>query len=108
MPRKAKVAENQRRIAPSTTVEGRENDLIALAVDLAEKQLREGTASTQVITHYLKLATTREQLEREKLAKENELLQAKADGIRTAAHIEELYEEAIKAMRTYGGHPDEE
>ena len=75
--------------------------MISLAVDLAEKQLLEGTASAQVITHYLKLGTLKEQLEREKLEKENELLRAKTEAIQSAQRMEEMYEEAIKAMKNY-------
>jgi hypothetical protein len=92
---------------PALTPEARENQLIDLAINLAEKQLEEGTASSQVITHYLKLGCMRERLEREKLKKENELLEAKAEAIRTSKHTEELYADAIAAMKLYGGHNDE-
>lgn len=85
------------------TPEARENQLISLAVDLAERQLSEGTASAQVITHYLKLATTKERLEKEKLARENELLKAKTDAMQSQKKSEELYEKAIIAMRSYSG-----
>lgn len=88
---------------PATTPEGRENQLVALAVDLAEQQLSEGTASAQVITHYLKLGSTREKLEQERLVKENELLQAKVESMASVKRIEELYETALNAMRTYAG-----
>lgn len=93
---------------PALTPEARENQMIALAVDLAEKQLMEGTASSQVITHYLKLATTRERLEKEKLEKENELLKAKTEAIESAKRVEELYSNALKAMRSYRGEDDDE
>lgn len=95
---------------PALTPEARENQLISKAVDLAEKQLDEGTASSQVITHFLKLATTRAELEKEKLARENELLRAKTESLQSAKRIEELYENAIKAMQRYGGQgePDDE
>lgn len=93
---------------PATTPEARERQLIAAAVDLAEKQIREGTASAQVITHYLKLGTTRERLEQEKLAKENRLLQARSDQIDSAARVEELYKNALNAMRGYAGQDVEE
>ena len=83
--------------------EARENQMIAYAVDLAEKQLREGTASSQVITHYLKLGSSKERLEREKLERENELLRAKAENLQSAQRSEEVYREALKAMRTYSG-----
>jgi hypothetical protein len=74
-----------------------------MAVALAQKQLSEGTASSQVITHYLKLASTREKLEQEKLARENELLRARVESIASAKRVEDLYENAIKAMRSYAG-----
>lgn len=92
-----------RRRPPATSVEARENQLISLAVDLAERQLSEGTASSQVITHYLKLGTTKERLEKEKLEKENELLKAKTEAIQSAKRVEELYKEALNAMRSYSG-----
>ena len=88
---------------PARSPEARENQMIALAVDLAEKQLIEGTASAQVITHYLKLGTLKEQLEREKLEKENELLKAKTEAIQSAQRVEELYSNALEAMRRYSG-----
>ena len=88
---------------PASTPEGRENQMISLAVDLAERQLREGTASAQVITHFLKLATTREQLEKEKLERENELLRAKTEALESAKRVEELYANALNAMRNYSG-----
>jgi hypothetical protein len=93
----------RRRRPPATTPEARENQLIALAVDLAEKQLSEGTASSQVISHYLKLGSTRERLEKEKLQKENELLTAKTEAIKSSKDNEKLYNNAIKAMQRYSG-----
>ena len=90
-------------LPPALTIEARENRCIALAVDLAEKQLREGTASSQVITHYLKLGTTRELLEKEKLEKENLLLRAKTEALQSQKKKEELYSEALNAMRIYSG-----
>lgn len=88
---------------PATTPQARENQLISLAVDAAEKQLKDGTASSQVITHFLKLATVRESMEREKIQLENELLKARTESIASAKHIEELYAEALKAMTAYRG-----
>lgn len=93
---------------PATTVEGRENQLISLATDLAEKQLVDGSASAQVITHFLKLASTREQLEQERLQRENLLLSAKVDQIASQQRIEELYSEALSAMKQYSGEMDYE
>lgn len=88
---------------PATSQEGRESQLISLASDLAERQLIEGTASAQVITHFLKMASTREQLEQERLQRENLLLAAKVDQLASVKRIEEMYEEALNAMRSYTG-----
>ena len=92
-----------RRRRPAQTIEGRENQLIALAVDLAEEQLRNKTASAQVITHYLKLGTTRERLEKEKLESENALLRAKTDSIANSKHDDEYYTRVMNALRDYRG-----
>lgn len=88
---------------PALTPESRENQMISLAVDLAEKQLLEGTASSQVITHYLKLGSTKERLEKEKLEEENKLLKAKTEALQSAKRVEELYADAISAMKRYSG-----
>lgn len=88
---------------PSTSEEGRESQLVSLAIDLAERQLAEGTASSQVMTHYLKLGSTRERLEQERLRNENDLLRSKVDQLASAKHVEELYAEALNAMRSYSG-----
>lgn len=87
---------------PAKTLDGREQQLVNLAVDLAEKQLLDGTAAPSVITHYLKLGTTRERLEKEKLERENDLLKAKVETLASSKKVEELYEQAIEAMRAYG------
>lgn len=92
---------------PAQSLEARENQMIALAVDLAEKQLMEGTASSQVITHYLKLATTRERIEKEILEKQKQLLEAKTESLQSAKRIEGLYADAIAAMRSYQGVKEE-
>lgn len=94
---------------PALSPEARENQLISLTVDLAEKQLRDGTASSQVMTHFLKLATSKTQLELEKLKKETALLEAKAESVRSAQKSDELYEKALNAFRTYSGNgePDD-
>ena len=92
-----------RKIRPATTPEARENQLISLAVDLAEKQLLEGTASSQVITHYLKLGTQKERIEREMLEKKKDLIVAKTENLQSAKRIEELYANALKAMQNYSG-----
>lgn len=96
--------EPKKRRPPARTPEARENQLIGLSVDLAERQLRDGTASAQVITHFLKLGTTREKLEQEMLRENVELQRAKREAMASAARVEELYGAAIDAMRTYAGH----
>lgn len=99
------------RMRPALTREARENQMISLAVDLAEQQLRDGTASSQVITHYLKLGSTKEKIEKEILEKQRDLISAKTDQIQSQKRIEELYSEAIKAMQRYsgsGGHDEYE
>lgn len=88
---------------PATTPENRENELVSQAIDLAEQQIRDGTASSQVITHFLKLGSTREQLEQQRLEHENELTKVKIEAIESQKRVEELYIEALSAMRTYAG-----
>ena len=108
---KVKNTTPSRTMRPALTPEARENQLISLAVDLAEKQLQEGTASSQVITHYLKLGSTKERIEKEILEKQKELISAKTESIKSAQRIEELYMNAINAMRSYsgqGGNEDDE
>ena len=93
---------------PALTPEARENQLISMAERLAEKQLREGTASSQIIVHYLRLATVKEQLEREKIRYETELLKAKKDSVESGIRSEEVYANAIKAFQSYRGEDDGE
>lgn len=100
------TSDKSKKIRPALTPEARENQLIYLATDLAEQQLRDGTASSQVITHYLKLGTTKERIEREILEKQKELISAKTEALQSAKRIEELYTEAISAMRRYSGNGD--
>lgn len=99
---KGKEPERPRR-PPGTTPEARENQLIGAAVDLAEKQILEGTASSQVISHYLKLGSSREKLEQERIRHENELLTAKAEMMASQKRVEEMYGKALDAMRSYSG-----
>jgi hypothetical protein len=102
-------SEKSRKLRPALSPEARENQLISLAVDLAEKQLQEGTASSQVITHYLKLGSTKEKIEKEILEKQKELIEAKTQSLQSAQRIEELYTNALNAMRNYsaqGGSDD--
>ena len=96
-------SDGQNRIRPALNVENREMQLGSLAVDLAEKQLREGTASSQIITHYLKAVSQREQLELERLRSENEMLRAKTKAIASAEDQKILLEKALKAFTEYAG-----
>lgn len=93
---------------PATTPEAREGQLVALATNLAEKQLRDGTASAQVITHYLRHGSIREKLEQQRLENENRLTQAKIEQIQSQARVEELYKSALSAMKSYGGHENDD
>lgn len=92
-----------RRRRPAQSVEARENQMISYAVDLAEKQLLEGTASAQVITHYLKLGSTKERLEKQILEEQVELLKAKTEALQSAKRAEELFADAMKAFAVYRG-----
>ena len=99
----AKEHKKSVKVRPATTAEARENQMIAYAMDLAEEQLRTGTASSQVITHFLKLGSTKERQEREKLEEEVKLLRAKTKSYEAAETNKELYEDAIKAFTRYSG-----
>ena len=98
--------------APKTrtplTPEARENQMISLAMDLAEQQLRDGTASSQLITEFVKRGSTKARIEKELLEKQRDLAAAKADAIKAADRLEELMKEATKAMRRYQGMDEEE
>lgn len=100
--------EVKRRPRPSIDPEIREQQLISAAVDLAEQQLLDGTASAAVITHYLKLGTMREKLERERLVQENKLIDAKISTMESTKRAEELYAEVLTAMKRYNGYSEDE
>lgn len=108
MPKRKVVDKPSRRRPPATSPEAREKQMIALAVDLAEQQLRDGTASPSVITHYLKLGTEREKLEQDMLKHKSKLLEAQTEAVESARRVEELYAEAIDAMRRYSGNRNED
>lgn len=103
MPRKPRVPTRR----PAATPEGRESQLVALAFDVVEQRLRDGTASAMETTHFLKLGSLRGQLEARRIESENLLLAAKVDQITSAKKMEELYGEAIAAMREYSGREPE-
>lgn len=106
MPRVKKIA--TRDSDPGENLEARENKLILLATNLVERRLREGTASSQEVVHYLKLGTTRERLEQERLRNENALARAKKESLDSERHKDELYQEALNAFRSYSGNAPEE
>lgn len=102
------MAQAKKRRAPALTPEARENQLIAEAIDLAERQILEGKASSAIICHYLKLGSTKAKLENEKLQEENKLLRAKTEALESQKNVEKLYKDAIEAMTEYRGIDDEQ
>ena len=109
MKSKGKVVEgSMKRQTPAITPEGREDQMIAYAINLAEEQLRNGTASSQVITHYLRLGSMKERQERQKLEEEIKLLKAKTEAIKSEQERNELYSQVIDAIRTYTPHAADE
>lgn len=91
---------------PALSPEARENQLISLAIDLVEQRLLDGTASSQETTHFLKLASTKSRLEKEIMEKQKELISAKTEAIHAEKTREELFKEAISAMKKYSGNGD--
>lgn len=100
---KQRPKDRPQRSRPATSPEENEHQVIALAYDLARRQMEDGTASSQVINHFLKMGSTREKLERQKMLQENELLGARVDQIKQAEKNEILYKNALDAMRRYNG-----
>ena len=105
---KATRSDTLPKLRPALTPEARESQMAALAMDLVEQRLRDGTASSQETTHFLKLVSSKAKLEQERLKLENKLVEAKTKALANAEEIKVLYEEALKAMRRYGGHGDDE
>lgn len=97
---------NSSPLRPALSAEARENQLISLAVDLVEQRLRDGTASSQETTHFLKLASQKNRIDLERAKLENELIKAKTQALKDQADMKTLYTEAIAAMRRYSGHGD--
>lgn len=108
MAKRKSVEEDIRKQPPAITVEAREEQLINLAVNLAEQQLLDGTAKPSVIVHYLKLGSSKDKLEKELLAEQIKVAEAKAEALRSAKRVEELYASAMKAMRKYSGQDEEQ
>jgi hypothetical protein len=101
--KKSKLEKTPRKMRPALTPESRENQMIALAMDLAEQQLRDGTASSQLITEFVKRGSTKARLEKEILEEQRDLLDAKTKALQSAERVEELYENALNAFRGYSG-----
>lgn len=107
--RRAKASENSKD-RPAISDEARENQMISYATNLAEQQLKEGTASSQVISHYLKLAATKEKrrLENDILSRQRELITAKTEALKAQKKNEEMYAEVLRALKAYNGQDDED
>lgn len=103
---KVNATDSYQMMAPALSPESRENQMIALAERCAEQQLLDGTASSQVITHYLKLGSLKARKELEMLEMEKDLIAAKTEALKSQKRVEELYSEALKAMRNYNGQGD--
>ena len=108
MPKANRSEQGCRDMAPAITPEGQLNRCISLAYNLAEKRLANGTASSQETVQFLKAGSDKEQLELEKLRKENKLLQAKTEALESQKNIEILYKEAISALTNYSGRGDDD
>ena len=96
-----------RKRRPALTPEARENQLISDAYDLAEQRIRDGTASSQLVTHFLRLGSTKEKIEKEILEKQKELITAKTESLQAAKRIEDLYANALSALKEYSGNGDD-
>lgn len=91
----------------ATSMEARENELISLAYDAAEKRIREGTATSQEIVHFLKLGSSTDRLQKELMESEMKLKDARIQSLESADHLEKIYSDAIEAMKRYSGHEDD-
>lgn len=97
------TTKKNRELRPATTAEAREEQLISAAMNLAERQILDGTASSQIISHFLKMGSPGEKLKREIQAEEKKMMIAKTEALRIEKKIEELYEKALSAMQIYSG-----
>lgn len=102
------LEEKPKSLPPALTREGRESQLIAAAYDLAEKRILEGTASSQELTYFLKMGSSRTALENDKLREENKLLRAKTEALQAQVSNEALLDKALRAFRSYRGEDDGE
>ena len=104
----ATSSESSRKMRPALSPEAEENQMISLAMDLAKQQLQDGTASSQLITEFVKRGSTKARIEQEILEKQKELIEAKTQSLQSVQRIEELYTNALDAMRNYSGQGDSE
>lgn len=104
----SKVLENSREFAPAMSSEARDSQMASLAYDLVEQRMRNGTATSQETCYFLKLANPNQKLEKKKLEKQIELLEAKTEQIQAARRMDEVYMEAINAFKLYDGSRDDE
>lgn len=104
---KTPSATPKRKLNPATTLEDRENQLIALAYDVAEERLRDGTATSQEVTHFLKLGSTKDRIEKEILERQKDLITAKTEALQSQKRLEEMFTNAMAAFRTYSGSNEE-
>lgn len=94
-----------RRRSPAKTPEERESMLIAMSLSRIEQQIADGTVSSQVLTHFAKLGSSRERLEQERLRNENEVLRKKVQTMEAAVDVKNLMEDALAAFKGYSGQP---
>lgn len=104
---KHRSTSSERKFRPALNPDSRENQLISLAMDVAEQQMRDGTASPQTLNHFLRLGSSENRVKMRKLQREIDLLEAKKESLESTQRIEEMYADAMKAMRSYQGIEDE-
>lgn len=97
-----------RKVRPALSQEARENQLISMAMDEAERRILDGTASSQLLCEFIKRGSMKAQMEIEKLQEENKLLRAKTENLQSQQRVEELYKEALDAMRNYAGYSNDD
>lgn len=101
--KKSKSKNSAPKRMPALTPEAREKQIIAKAYDRVEKMIDEGTASSQILTHFLKLGSSMNELEKQKLEYETYLIKSKTESLNSAKSVEKLYKEAIQAFGIYSG-----
>lgn len=103
----SKALAKSREFAPAMSSEARDAQMSSLAYDLVEQRLRDGTATSQETTYFLKLSSPVATRQQKKLDKEIELLEAKTEAIKAAKRMDEVYMEAIGAFKLYAGEQDD-